>query len=107
MKIVYNSILPTKGFSAMNLFGVMFVRKGVTLNEELCNHEAIHSAQIKELFVVFFYVFYFLEWLVKLFIYGKKSYYNISFEREAFSNDGNLDYLRHRKKYSFIKRIRS
>ena len=43
MIIIRNNIIPFKGFTAMNLFGLLFVRKDVTLSEELINHEAIHS----------------------------------------------------------------
>jgi hypothetical protein len=101
MKVVYNSFLPLKGFSAINLFGIIFIRSGYELSKELYNHEAIHFAQMKELLFVFFYLFYFIEWIVKLFRYGKRSYYHLSFEREAYSNDLDLDYLKNRKPYAF------
>ena len=32
MKIIYNNIIPFKGFKAMNLFGVLFVRKDAKKN---------------------------------------------------------------------------
>lgn len=105
MKIIYNSVFPLKGFSAINLFGIVFVRKEYRLTQELYNHEAIHFAQMKELLFVFFYVLYFIEWFVKLFIYGKKSYYHISFEKEAYLNDRKTGYLTNRKAYSFIPYI--
>ena len=103
MKIIYNKLIPPKGFSAINLFGVLFVKNGVVVTDKLINHEKIHTAQIKELLYIFFYVLYVLEWLFKLLKYGKQSYYNISFEREAYSNTDNLNYLKTRKKFSFIK----
>jgi len=67
------------------------------------NHESIHIAQQKELLIVLFYVWYFIEWFMKLFIYGKRAYHNISFEREAHDNDNNLNYLDNRKVWSFFK----
>lgn len=69
------------------------------------NHESIHIKQQQELLVVPFYLLYMIEWFVGIFIYGSttKSYYNISFEREAYENQSNPDYLKTRKLFSFIK----
>ena len=105
MRIIYNNIIPVKGFSAINLFGVLFVRKWVVVSERMLNHERIHSAQMRELLYVFFYVFYVLEWIVKLFKYRLKSYYNISFEREAYQNEKNPDYLSRRNFFAWFKFI--
>ena len=30
MKVIYNKIIPLKGYKCINLFGVLFVRKGCT-----------------------------------------------------------------------------
>jgi hypothetical protein len=103
IKIIYNNILPFSGFSAINLFGILFVRRNIVLTDKILNHEQIHTAQIKELFYVIFYLFYFFEWFIKLFKYGKQSYYNISFEREAYMNENNLEYLKKRKLFAWIK----
>ena len=105
MKIIKNSIIPFKGFAAINLFGVLFVRKDVNVSERLINHEKIHSAQMKELFYVPFYVLYLIEWLIKLCFYGSKAYYNISFEREAIWGEGNSQYLEQRKIYAWVRLI--
>lgn len=69
------------------------------------NHERIHFQQALELLVLPFYVLYLLEWALKLPFYGKKAYYNISFEREAYSNELDLRYLGKRKRYNWIKLI--
>lgn len=73
----------------------------------IVNHESIHIKQQGELLVIPFYILYVLEWFIKIFIYKSttKAYYAISFEREAHDNDKNLNYLNHRKSYSWIKRI--
>jgi len=71
----------------------------------IINHESIHIKQQEELLVIPFYLIYMLEWFIKLFVYGKDAYYNISFEREAYDNDDNLSYLSARKHYAWIKRI--
>ena len=49
MKVIYNRIIPFKGFKAINLFGVLFVREGCTMREKDFNHESIHTAQMKEM----------------------------------------------------------
>lgn len=102
MKIIYNNILPFKGFKCINLFGVLFARKGAYIGEKTLNHEAIHTAQMKEMLYVGFYVWYFIEWLIRLLGKGN-AYRNISFEREAFDNDDDLTYLANRKRFAWWK----
>lgn len=101
MKIIYNSIIPFKGFKCINLFGVLFVRKGRTLTEVNINHERIHTAQMREMLYIPFYVWYVLEWLIELFGYGRGAYATNTFEREAHANDENLNYLNERKHYAW------
>ena len=105
MKIVRTSVLPFKGFTAINLLGVLFVHHGVYLSHELMNHERIHTAQQRELLYVFFYVAYVLEWLVRLPMRGN-AYRNISFEREAYSNQRNLHYLESRPLYAWRRYLK-
>ena len=106
MKIVYNNILPVKGFTAMNLFGIIFARNEYKpLARRIQNHEAIHTVQMKEMLYIFFYLWYLVEWLVKLFRYGRNAYENISFEREAYTYQYYYSYLEKRKKYHWIKRL--
>lgn len=105
MKIIVNNIIPIKGFAAINLFGVLFVRNGVSITDRLIRHESIHTKQMKELLYVFFYILYVFEWLVKLCFYGSKAYRNISFEREAYSNQYDVNYLDNRRHFSFLKYI--
>jgi hypothetical protein len=107
MKVIYNKFIPFKGFSAINLLGVVFARiEYKTLHWATLNHELIHARQMKELSYIPFYLWYVLEWLVKLCFYGKQAYYNISFEREAYANMHDAGYLNKRNKYSFLKYIK-
>lgn len=106
MKIVRTSILPFHGFSAINLLGILFVHHGVYLSNELINHERIHTAQQRELLYVFFYIIYIIEWLVRLIMRGN-AYRNISFEREAYANQRNLNYLKERPLYAWRHYMRS
>ena len=104
MKIVYikDEFLP-KSFYAINLFGILFA-KGYC-DKTTINHEQIHTAQMKELGYIFFYIMYVLEWTIRLFQHKGfiVAYYNISFEREAYKNQYDYYYLRQRKHYAFLK----
>ena len=103
MIIVKNKIIPFKGFSAIYLFGLLFTKKELSKAE--INHELIHERQAKEMLFVFFYLWYLIEWLFRLTGKGN-AYHNISFEREAYTNQNNLLYLSKRKMFNFIKYIK-
>lgn len=105
MKIIYNNLIPFKGFAAINLFGLLFVRNDCKhqVGPTMINHESIHTKQMKELLYIPFYLWYIIEQFIKLFKYKKDAYYNISFEREAYTNQSDLNYLNNRKKYSWWK----
>ncbi len=102
MKIVYSRLIPFKGFKCVNLFGVLFVRKDRTISARDMNHESIHTAQMKELGYLAFYLFYVTEWLWFLVCLCNpmKAYYRISFEREAYAHEGDAGYLDKRKMYN-------
>lgn len=106
MRVIENSLIPFPGFLAINLFGVVFVReddwhrwneagKKVTLN-----HEAIHTAQMRELLYIFFYIAYFFEWLYRLVFHASSPYSGLSFEREAYAHQCDFDYLESRKPFA-------
>lgn len=102
MKIFRNNIIPFRGFKAINLFGVLFVRTEASLDDADLNHEKIHTAQMKELFYLGFYILYLLEWL-KGILSGKdslKAYHEISFEKEAYSNQDKTGYLASREPFA-------
>lgn len=101
MIIVRNNIIPFKGFKAINLFGILFVRKDAVLSDVDINHEKIHTEQMKELLFIFFYVWYCIEWFIRLFKEGN-AYMSISFENEAYFNQDNLGYISERKRFSFL-----
>ena len=70
----------------------------------LLNHERIHIRQQKELLWILFFVWYLFEYFFKLLYYRNAyhAYKNISFEREAYANEHNLDYLKKRKFLAFL-----
>ena len=105
MKVIINNILPLKGFKCINLFGILFCRR--QLNKIDINHETIHTKQGQELLWIGFYLWYIIEYLIRLIIYRdtKLAYKNISFEREAYQNQSNLDYLSNRKHYNWLSKL--
>ena len=109
MKILYSKHFPPHGFSAINLFGVIIARKEHgDLNRIERNHELIHTRQMLEMVVVFFYIFYVIEWILRILQYRNryKAYQNISFEREAYCNMNNINYLKNRRIYAFLKYLK-
>ena len=98
---------PFRGFKCINLFGVLFVREGCVMAQTDYNHEAIHTAQMKELLYLPFYILYVVEWIWRLFRLRDRTaaYRVISHEREAYANQGNPDYLNNRKPYNQIKSL--
>ena len=101
MKLIYSKFIPFEGYKAINLFGLCFVRRGSKMSEADIRHETIHTRQMLELAVVFFYVLYLLEWLIRLPMKGN-AYRNISFEREAYGNQSKKDYLTTRRHYAWL-----
>jgi hypothetical protein len=104
MKIIKNKWIPFRGFKSINLFGVVFYRGETPLTENQVRHEAIHTAQMRELLFVGFYVWYAIEYVVRLIQTRNrmKAYFSISFEREAYNNEDYMVYLELRSWFSFL-----
>ncbi|GAK77482.1 membrane protein [Nonlabens ulvanivorans] len=68
------------------------------------NHERIHARQQLELILILFFIWYLIEYCVLRLKYSHdRAYRNIVFEREAYAMECDLDYLKFRKTWSFIK----
>lgn len=105
MILIIKYLIP-KGFLSITLFPFILVKnKDLKKDKVLINHEKIHLKQQAELLLIFFYLFYCLEWMLKLLKYknGYLAYKNISFEREAYQNEKNRNYIKNRKKWAFAK----
>ena len=105
-RIIYNNIIPFKGFKAITIFPWIFVKaahKG-TFDDKSINHELIHLYQQKEMFVVLFFVWYIVEWFIRLLLYRnkKEAYRNISFEQEAYNNQSNVAYVYCRNSFGWL-----
>jgi len=70
----------------------------------LVNHEKIHLRQQIELLIIPFFIIYVLEFFVRLLYYKnwEKAYNTISFEREAYRNETDLNFLKTRRFWNFI-----
>lgn len=107
--MIYNRFIPFGSFVAINLFGFIFVRRGQHLTPTGLRHERIHTRQMRELLFLGFYLWYLLEWLVRLLQYRSplRAYYAISFEREAYQHQHNPRYLQQRKHFAWVHYLKS
>ena len=105
MIVVLNHIIPFQGFKALTLWPFVFVRR--ELSDVDVNHEHIHGRQQIEMLIVPFLLWYCLEWMVRLVQYGDahKAYRNISFECEANAYESDMDYLKSRRFWAWLKFI--
>ena len=103
--IVFKYLTP-RGFRGLTFYPFVFLAdKDDKLNEVFINHEKIHIRQQLELLIVPFYLWYFVEYLFRLlqFRNRKKAYYSISFEKEAYANEKDLEYLKSRSFWRFLR----
>lgn len=128
MKIIYNKWIPFNGFSAMNILGFLFTKvKPDELKIKTLRHEQIHTMQQYEILGVsalislvlcniwasWWYLLvtiampialYVLVWLIELVLPPYKNAYRDSpFEREAYENDEDVDYLVTRPLFAWVK----
>ncbi|MDI1304531.1 MAG: hypothetical protein PSX42_06770 [bacterium] len=102
--IVAKYLIP-KGYRGLAAFPFVFVKYRIDVeNKVFVNHEKIHLRQQLELLVIPFFIWYFIEYLFRLIQYKKAdlAYRNISFEREAYANEKDLEYLKSRFFLKFL-----
>ncbi|MBS3914227.1 MAG: hypothetical protein KG003_06985 [Bacteroidetes bacterium] len=77
----------------------------IELGEDVIRHEKIHFRQQLELLIVFFYVWYFMEYFIRLILFKdkNKAYKSIVFEQEAYRFETRKDYLKNRKWFHWVK----
>jgi hypothetical protein len=106
MIIIISKYLIPKGYTGLTFYPfVIFKYLDAKADLVLMNHERIHIKQQLELLVLPFYFIYFLDFVVKLLKYKDKNvaYRNIIFEREAYANENNLNYMKSRPFLNFLK----
>lgn len=97
-----------KGYVAITLYPFIFLKnQNDRDNKTLINHERIHLQQQIELLIIPFYLWYIIHFLINYFKYKnwEKAYRNIIFEKEAYNNENDLNYLKKRKRYAFITSV--
>ena len=131
-KVVYNDLIPFKGFQAITILPFIFARNSAKwLKDYVLNHETIHlrqqlevliasAAVIAALILIFgwswwwmltsfgvYYTWYGIEWLVRLAICHDTNlaYKNIAFEQEAYLNEHDMTYLKNRKLFAWVEYI--
>jgi len=93
-------------YAAMTIWPFIFIKDKIHKTDVvLINHEKIHLRQQIELLWAPFFIWYILEFLIKLLIYRKwdVAYRAISFEKEAYQNELDTTYLQNRKLWAFWK----
>jgi len=104
MFVIVSKYLIPKGFRGITLFPFIVV-SGHELKQDpvMIHHEKIHIRQQLELLILPFFIWYGIEFFIKWLRYKdkNKAYRNISFEREAYENEKDLDYLKQRSFWSF------
>ena len=104
MFVIVAKYLIPKGYCGLTVFPFVFIKYAFdSENKVLLNHEKIHIRQQLELLVLPFFLWYFIEYAVRLLQYKNTSlaYRNISFEREAYANEADLNYLNTRRFFRF------
>ena len=99
-------IYPRLSANAMAIYPFIILQnKHQKTNKTLVNHERIHLRQQLELLILPFYLLYALNYLLNLIRLKNHylAYFNIRFEREAYANEGDLNYLSHRKFFSWFR----
>lgn len=130
MIVIKNKIIPFGSYDIINLFGILFTKSDIDKIEY--NHENIHTEQIKDcsligilLFVILklmfdisglwllatpatFYILYSLEYVCIRLFHKKQgdAYHDVSFEEEAYNNEGDLEYNKHREPFNWIKYVK-
>ena len=104
MFVIVSKYLIPKGFQGITLFPfIILSQPHLKQNLAVINHEKIHIRQQLELLILPFFIWYSLEFLCRLIQYkdAKIAYLNISFEREAYKNEKDLNYLKQRTFWKF------
>ncbi|WP_228236132.1 hypothetical protein [Allomuricauda sp. M10] len=95
-----------KNYVGLSLWPFIILKEDSLKDDEvLINHERIHLRQQRELLILPFYILYISEWLLRTLLYldSYRAYQNISFEREAYAHEKDMQYLEKRKTFGFLR----
>jgi hypothetical protein len=103
--LIVNKYVLGKSFKGVSLWPFVILKnKNLKEDVNFINHEKIHLRQQIELLIIPFYIWYLAEYLLRLIHYKDRflAYKNISFEREAYSQEMKENYLHERKFWAFL-----
>ena len=129
-KVIYNDLIPFKGFQAITILPFIFARNSAKwLKDYVLNHETIHLRQQLEVLIVAFvfilamilifgiswwwmsasllvyYAWYVAEWLIRWAVCHDRNlaYKNIAVEQEAYLNEHDMGYLKDRRLFAWVE----
>ena len=105
MIVLVNKFILARGFNGVSIWPFIILKNKQCKDDPvLINHEKIHLKQQAELLLVGFYLWYLIEYLIRILQYKNKTlaYRNISFEREAYKNELDMSYLATRSIWGFL-----
>lgn len=94
-----------KGYSGITLFPFILLKSKESKSDLiLLNHEQIHLKQQLEMLIIPFFLWYGLEFCIRLMHKRnwQHAYRSISLEQEAYSKQEDLDYLKSRSFWNFL-----
>ncbi|MEP7197638.1 MAG: hypothetical protein ABI851_14055 [Saprospiraceae bacterium] len=100
------NLLTGRFADSITIWPIIFIRSSHQLKyHTLINHERIHLRQQIELLIIFFYLWYFIEYLMNRIKSNDHftAYRNIRFEKEAYDKESDLGYLKKRKYFAFLQ----
>ena len=126
MKKIVNKIIPAIGYIAMTFWPLLFIRKenAYQFDDVAENHENIHARQQIEMLIVgavlavglyfligwwclfalpIFFWWYLFEYILRSIFGTGNAYRKIVFEAEAFANEKDMEYLKHRTPFAWLK----
>jgi len=107
--ILISKYLVPQGYLGIAIFPFVFLKHKCLKNDViLVNHEKIHLQQQLELLIIPFYFWYAVEFLIRFLMYKNwnKAYTHMSFEREAYIHEKDLNYLKSRPFWNVVNFIR-
>lgn len=90
--------------NAITIFPFIFLKYAFFKDKEsLVHHERIHLRQAIELGVIIFYLWYLIEFIIHFVCLRNfdRAYMRISFEREAYDRENDINYLTKREIWAF------
>ncbi len=110
MFVIVAKYLIPRGFAGLTVFPFILLKeKRDVFNPVMMQHEKIHIRQQIELLILPFFIWYGLEYFIRILQYKYKhiAYRNISFEREAYANESQEDFLRKRRFWNFLNYMKA